>query len=774
VVQAPIDEIRCDTGYEKQCTWAIRSPGGVSNQTPMDTSCGHADCYQDYRNDHITRQRVLLVGANDGMLHAFDAGSALTGQPPDITGSYAYSNGSGTELWAFVPPDMLPRLKDLMSSHQYMVDGSVMVRDVWVDGTSATDGLNTPGAPSSLDGKKQKTEFHTVAVFGRRSGGNQYTALDVTDPSKPTFLWSFPKTGSDDARFMGQSWNDFAPRPPPIIPVKIAATGSSPSTDQTRGFSERWAVMFGGGYDPALTLGRAVFMADVWTGATLWRFTDDDFKANLGFSGASAPSMFPVSGGVGPLDIGKTTSATLDVDGFFDTATWGDMGGNVFVARFYDPGVIGTSGRITNWFAARTFEQLRRSDDAQYISDASGAGRNEFFYMTANAFEPSTHTIHTFIGSGNREQLMRGSSLTCGADNLMACCQAGCTSVTATTTENDGACSHSDTFSCVSGKLTHSDTNSCPDTGTTCAASPTNLYTRNVSLSWTCGGTTTTATGSASFDGSGLGTVAPVGAISTTSATFTAPPHNRFYGILAYGGSSAAKIFNDKASAKVFDQNRFTDIAYAGTCAGTRCALVNTTQANVTYNTTSLAVASTTCKDGSTKCSANTSDPGWYYEYGDTCPLSSCAGMTIPWVDEKTGAGANVVLGCSSWGGFRPVGASTSTDPCSGPSGVPTVYDYSTDYISGAPTYYCSGEAYGGQTYIASQRSVTAAPGGSTVRVDISPDGKINYSTLQLDSGSPPSSRSAGTRSASGTSMYWLEVPQQLHNCRHVSNASCN
>jgi type IV pilus assembly protein PilY1 len=772
VLQAPIDEIRCDTGYEKQCTWAIHSPAGIPNQTQMDASCNRADCYQDYRTANISRQRVLLIGANDGMLHAFHAGTALTSSPADITGSYPYDNGSGTELWAFIPPDMLPRLKDLMSAHQYMVDGSVMLRDIWVDGSAATDGSSTPSAITGGDGTKQRREFHTVAIFGRRAGGNQYSALDVTNPAAPTFLWNFPQTGSDDARYMGESWTDFAPRPPPIFPVKIATTGSSPSPDQSRGFSERWVVMFGGGYDPTLTLGRAVFMLDAWTGQTVWRFTDADFKANLSFTGASAPSMFPVPGGVGPLDIGNTTFSTLDVDGFFDTATWGDLGGNLFVARFFDPGVIGTAGRVGNWYAARAFEQLRRTDDAQYVS-ATGAGRNEFFYMTANAFEPSTHTIHTYLGSGNREQLMRPSSQQwCGTDNLFGCCQAGCSSVTATTSENDGSCSHSDTFSCVNGLLTHSEANSCPASGAACADSG-NPYLRNVNLSWTCTGAgTVTASGSASFDGSGLGSVSPVGQVTTRSASFAAPTHNRFYGIVAYGGATT-KTFSDQASAKVFDQNRSTDVSYSGTCSGLSCTLVNTTQANVTYNTATLAIGSTTCKDASTKCTATTTDPGWFYEYGDVCPLDSCASPT-PWADEKTGAGANVILGCVDWGGFRPYGVATSSDPCSGNQGVPTVYDYSTNYITGAPSYYCSGATSGGQTYIAQQRSVTAAPGGSTVRVDINAQGQISYSSLQLDSGSPPSSQSAGTRSVGGAQMYWLQVPQQLHSCRHVDPGTCN
>ena len=73
---------------------------------------------------------------------------------------------------------------------------------------------------------KQNDEFHTVAIFAERAGGTQYTALDVTDVRRRRgMLWTFPPPCSEDAQYMGQSWSDFAPRPPPIGPVRLAAPG---------------------------------------------------------------------------------------------------------------------------------------------------------------------------------------------------------------------------------------------------------------------------------------------------------------------------------------------------------------------------------------------------------------------------------------------------------------------------------------------------------------------------------------------------------------------
>ncbi|MGP1677523.1 MAG: pilus assembly protein [Burkholderiales bacterium] len=88
---------------------------------------------------------VLFVGANDGMLHAFDA--SATG---------------GDELWAYVPSMLLsslPALKETPYVHTYFVDGGLNVADAVISGAD----------------KK-------VLVSGLGAGGKGLFALDVTDP----------------------------------------------------------------------------------------------------------------------------------------------------------------------------------------------------------------------------------------------------------------------------------------------------------------------------------------------------------------------------------------------------------------------------------------------------------------------------------------------------------------------------------------------------------------------------------------------------------------
>ena len=571
IAKPPVVETVCDTGYDNQCVATLHSPSALREQTAYDTYTGcrpgvQIDAYEAYRFANRDRRRILLVGANDGMLHAFDAGVPVTGGTRDLDCNLPFTTGTGEERWAFVPPDMLPRLKDLLDLHQYTIDGNVMLRDVWVD--------------ANTDRVKQRDEFHTVAVFSERAGGTQFVALDVTDVDAPRILWSFPPPGSEDAQWMAQSWSDFSPRPPPIGPVRLALPGGARDVNR-RTFEERWIVMLNGGYDPTLGSGNAVWMVDVWTGAVIWRFTDDDFKAQNGYG--SGTSMYSIPAAVALTDIGDPSQPAFDGDGYFDTATWGDFGGSLFVARFLEPGTLdATTGRVTNWFAARTFEEQRRADDLQFAT-----GRSPVFFMTANTFDPAGKALHTYVGSGNRERIMQQGEA-CGPDNLFGCCRGGCSVTDATTTNSYGSCGFTNHFRCESGRMMRdATTTTCSAAGAaSCAASPGNSFTSNVTLQFTCPSVTArtdTAGITCDVDGN-CPTLTTIGDASVVTSFTGACPKSRFFGVLAYG-RYPEKTFGDAAGAVAFERNRYTDTATAftkaGICASTagNCNLVDTTYA---------------------------------------------------------------------------------------------------------------------------------------------------------------------------------------------------
>ncbi|MDE2077127.1 MAG: PQQ-binding-like beta-propeller repeat protein [Burkholderiales bacterium] len=110
--------------------------------------------YAAYRTANASRQSMLYVGANDGMLHAFNA-------------------DTGAEAWAYIPSMVLPSLykladKDYANKHAFYVNATPRSGDVYFGGA-----------------------WHTILAGGLGRGGRGYYALDVTNPSSPQVLWEF-------------------------------------------------------------------------------------------------------------------------------------------------------------------------------------------------------------------------------------------------------------------------------------------------------------------------------------------------------------------------------------------------------------------------------------------------------------------------------------------------------------------------------------------------------------------------------------------------------
>ncbi len=163
--------------------------------------------YANFKVDTLTRRAMVYVGANDGMLHAFDA-------------------DTGQELWAYVPTMVVPNLyrladKNYATRHRFYVDASPVAGDVYIGGA-----------------------WRTLLVGGLGAGGRGYYALDVTDPNNPKALWEFTDNN------LGLSYG----RPE----ITKLANGT-------------WVVIFGSGYNnssPGDGQGR-LFVLDAATGTVL-------------------------------------------------------------------------------------------------------------------------------------------------------------------------------------------------------------------------------------------------------------------------------------------------------------------------------------------------------------------------------------------------------------------------------------------------------------------------------------------------------------------------
>ncbi len=110
--------------------------------------------YAAFKLANASRQGVLYVPSNDGMVHAFNG-------------------DTGQEMWAYVPRILFPKLHKLATDnwdvrHEYMDDGSPHVMDAFIDGA-----------------------WKTILVGGLNKGGRGYYALDVTDPNNPKGMWEF-------------------------------------------------------------------------------------------------------------------------------------------------------------------------------------------------------------------------------------------------------------------------------------------------------------------------------------------------------------------------------------------------------------------------------------------------------------------------------------------------------------------------------------------------------------------------------------------------------
>ncbi len=244
----------------------------LDNEAPMGDPLHAASVMIPYSSG----QDVLFTMTNQGVLHIFDVSNPT---------QYGDTSG-GTELSAFIPQSLLPNLERHRlniddSNHLYGLDGSI----------------------SYL-----KENGRTYLYFGMRRGGNQYFALDVTNPSAPKFLWQIDG-GAGSFSSLGQTWSR------PIV-----------TSIHWAGASNRKVLIFGGGYNVAQdgyttrtqdTVGNAVYIVDAKTGEKLWSVGSD----------ASNSAVVPQMAYSIPSDL---TIIDADDDQHADRIYFGDMGGQIW------------------------------------------------------------------------------------------------------------------------------------------------------------------------------------------------------------------------------------------------------------------------------------------------------------------------------------------------------------------------------------------------------------------------------------------------------------
>ena len=194
----------------------------------------HSKGYKTFLTAQSSRRKQIYVGANDGMLHAFDENL--------------------NERWAFIPPSVMPRLRDMAgtkgatagtgtSNSVFNVDGPLISKDIYIESVGI---------------------WKTILIGGLGYGGKSYYALDITNPDLPTHLFTI---NNDVTNKVVEYWDasgkktsvPYASASKNIDFSKLGDTWSRPVI-MLLPFSQgsqqqKWVAVFGGGFAGGTTTG---------------------------------------------------------------------------------------------------------------------------------------------------------------------------------------------------------------------------------------------------------------------------------------------------------------------------------------------------------------------------------------------------------------------------------------------------------------------------------------------------------------------------------------
>ena len=363
--------------------------------------------FNSYRSTHertaMNGNQVVIVGGNDGQLHAFRAGNG------------AECASGGEELWSFIPPNLLQKIAPIahnshddrasLSAHDFFIDGPLQVSDVWLpaswsSGTSksASDWKTIvtftlgQGSGNYLWSRSSNCYSASASDFSATYDATNYPyycglhAINVTSSTSttPTYLWHLMPTSSQ-APYLGQAWSKMQ-----TGRIKV-------------GGEERWVGFVGGGYNAATcsgscntpatgSAGKGFYVVDLRNGNIIWSYTRAN-NANMIYSFPASPL---------PLD--------LDNDQFIDTVYLGDLGGNMWRFRLcakdancsecgrtdYTSSPC-TSCTTSDWTGSLLFTSTNAERGANM---ATPSNAHKQIFTMAQATYDDNHNLWIFFGTG--------------------------------------------------------------------------------------------------------------------------------------------------------------------------------------------------------------------------------------------------------------------------------------------------------------------------------------------------------------------------------------
>ncbi|GIX34326.1 MAG: pilus biosynthesis protein [Lysobacteraceae bacterium] len=311
--------------------------------------------YSEYVfNTKTKRKPVVVVGANDGMLHGFDASKNASTQ--------------GRELFAVIPNPLVSKMGRLARQnykHTYYADGTPLITDACIG----------PAAGAS------NCSWKSVLVSGFGTGARSVIAMDVTDPATSfgpsNWLWEFNATQDPDLGYLIN-------RPRVFI-----------------GEDGKWYAAFANGLNSDSH--RAyVFVLDLKTGQLIRKFA-------LGTTGSGsdpngAVSVFPVDGDGEDPAVDPTENNLLT-----DTLYAADYHGRIWKIDIKDKNPVNWTVTLGGnpFYTAQAIDTAERSDKRQFITAELEVTRHPIrgnliyfgtgrFLLNDDVVVPSTPQVQTF------------------------------------------------------------------------------------------------------------------------------------------------------------------------------------------------------------------------------------------------------------------------------------------------------------------------------------------------------------------------------------------
>lgn len=301
--------------------------------------------YDEFMKTYKDKRAVAYVGSRDGMLHAFDAGLFRWGDNDktdfkENVGYFEWNSstaasadyGTGNELWAFIPVNLLSRLKNnyMGTADPAYVDASPTVADVFI----------------SNYGTEQWT---SVLMSAEGDGGNTVFCLDVTTPGSPRFLWEY----SNPELYKSKS----SPTVAKIGKIKM-------------GGESKWVAFFvSGKSDPAKA--PSIYVIDISTGNLLTQIFLTD--AAIGTAGN------------GGIPSGQPAVIDFDGDGYIDRLYIGTDKGYLYKVNIPGDGTVTSCALNSSGSHLPIFGTPAVLVDKTFDADGNSTEKVKIFYGTGDS-----------------------------------------------------------------------------------------------------------------------------------------------------------------------------------------------------------------------------------------------------------------------------------------------------------------------------------------------------------------------------------------------------